>query len=335
MLTPDPSSSFVSRLVLQGRSIDVTRAVNRDQATKLRDAGERTRERKDARNLYLMKEGGQYAICSMLMTSNADFLFAVIFPASPAAANLPTAELERRSQSYNARRTLLRSNPALYVSRTRLSVRQLPTFVTERVLKRLALHAARAFQDEVKSGKRQALSPDELESRENVEEGAKKRRPKLNVKQAKIVRQADRVEPLLGKGRSKGYGFIEMEEHADALRVLRWANNHPGASQLMWGWWKTELEDWLKRTEQEKEKTAEIQERLVRVRQKVKEMQGREAENDGQEEKGNGRTLLMEFSIENVSVVQRRRGKESDGASGVKKFTGKRKVSCATLTVYY
>ena len=38
------------------------------------------------------------------------------------------------------------------------------------------------------------------------------------VRQAKIVRQADRVDAVTGKGRSKGYGFLELGAHADALR---------------------------------------------------------------------------------------------------------------------
>ena len=58
LLTVDPSSSRVARLVLQGRALDVTRAVSREQAEKLREAGQRLREKEDSRNLYLMREGG-------------------------------------------------------------------------------------------------------------------------------------------------------------------------------------------------------------------------------------------------------------------------------------
>jgi nucleolar protein 4 len=58
LLTLDPSSSRAARLVLQGRTLDVTRAVSRDRAETLRETGERARERKDKRNLYLMREGG-------------------------------------------------------------------------------------------------------------------------------------------------------------------------------------------------------------------------------------------------------------------------------------
>ena len=58
LLTLDPSSSRVARLVLQGRALDVTRAVSREQAEKMREAGQRLREKEDSRNLYLMREGG-------------------------------------------------------------------------------------------------------------------------------------------------------------------------------------------------------------------------------------------------------------------------------------
>ena len=87
----------------------------------------------------------------------------------PAASSINPTELESRTQSFNARRALLRSNPSLYVSRTRLSVRQLPLTVTERMLKRLGIHAVRTFQAEFKAGTREGLTEDELTER--VEDG--------------------------------------------------------------------------------------------------------------------------------------------------------------------
>lgn len=58
MLAPDPSSSLARNLVLHGRTLDIVRAVTRETAVKLRDAGEKVREKADKRNLYLMREGG-------------------------------------------------------------------------------------------------------------------------------------------------------------------------------------------------------------------------------------------------------------------------------------
>jgi nucleolar protein 4 len=61
ILTPDPSSSLAKNLVLHGRTLDVVRAVTRDQADKLREEGERAREKADKRNLYLLREGSESA----------------------------------------------------------------------------------------------------------------------------------------------------------------------------------------------------------------------------------------------------------------------------------
>ena len=60
LLTPDPSASIAQNLVLHGRTLDVSRAVTRDEASKLKEAGERQREKADKRNLYLLREGSEY-----------------------------------------------------------------------------------------------------------------------------------------------------------------------------------------------------------------------------------------------------------------------------------
>ncbi|KIK98638.1 hypothetical protein PAXRUDRAFT_823683 [Paxillus rubicundulus Ve08.2h10] len=287
ILTPDPSASVAKNLVLHGRTLDVVRAVTRDQADKLKEEGERSREKADKRNIYLLREG-------------------VILPNTPAAERMPPAELEKRTNSFNARRTMLRSNPSLYVSKTRLSIRQIPLFVTERVIKRLAIHSVREFNAEVKKGLRAGLSPDELiepakgdehDAKKDIKgEGNGKPRSKserlTSVQQAKIVRQADRVDPVTGKGRSRGYGFVEMHKHADALRVLRWANNNPDVGTLLDKWWKEELGDLLK-----KEKTSESRDeaRIKRIKN--------EMEAPSKPPKG---ALIVELSIENVQVVHRR-----------------------------
>ncbi|KAE9410201.1 hypothetical protein BT96DRAFT_953357 [Gymnopus androsaceus JB14] len=248
ILTPDPSSSLARSLVLQGRTLDVVRAVTRDQAGKLKEEGEKRREKADKRNMYLLREG-------------------VILPNTPAAESLSPADLERRTSSFSARKTLLKSNP--------LSL--------QRLLRRLSVHATKTFNSEVKNGKRAGLTPDELHvepdpdaEQETTDKGKKK--PfvrKTGVQQAKLVRQQERIDPVTGKGRSKGYGFVEMHTHADALRVLRWANNNPSVGELFEGWWKEELKDLLKA------------------------------------EKSKG-TLIVEFSIENIQVVQRRKAHQDE-----------------------
>jgi nucleolar protein 4 len=52
-------------LVLDGRTLDVVVAVTRDVAGKLREDGERAREKKDKRNMYLLREGGEHTILKM------------------------------------------------------------------------------------------------------------------------------------------------------------------------------------------------------------------------------------------------------------------------------
>lgn len=130
---------------------------------------------------------------------------------------------------------------------------------------------------------------------------------KTGVKQAKIVRQQERVDPVTGKGRSKGYGFVEMYKHADALRVLRWANNNPDVGALFEGWWKEELEDLIKLEKQKVEKDKDDA-RLKRIKEELEK---------GGTRKGTKGTLIVEFSIENVQVVQRRSAHQKEKAQPV------------------
>ncbi|KAI0746734.1 hypothetical protein C8Q80DRAFT_1177076 [Daedaleopsis nitida] len=316
LLTPDPSASIAQNLVLHGRTLDVSCAVTRDEASKLKEAGERQREKADKRNLYLLREG-------------------IILPNSPAAESLPPAEVEKRTQSFNQRRALLRSNPSLFVSRTRLSIRQLPLFVTERMLKRLAIHAVRTFEAEAKAGKREPLSADELaepedaadedgdvkmKSEEDASASSKKYQKKgkgkgraTGIKQAKIIRQQDRVDPVTGKGRSRGYGFLELDTHADALRVLRWANNNLAVGRLFEQWWTAELED-LVAAEKRKDAAARDETRMKRIREEIEK--GAPAKSRG--------TLIVEFSIENIQVVQRRAAKTGADAGAGKETKGRK-----------
>ncbi|KAJ3865673.1 hypothetical protein EV359DRAFT_38246 [Lentinula novae-zelandiae] len=302
ILTPDPSSSLARSLVLQGRTLDVVRAVTRDQAGKLKEEGERRREKADKRNMYLLREG-------------------VVLPNSPAATLLSPADLERRSSSFTARKNLLKTNPSLYISKTRLSIRQIPIFVTERMLRRLAAHAVKTFNKEVKGGERKGLTEDELtvepeaeaegdsELQGKTDKEGKKRKPfgrsKPNLtKQAKLVRQQERVDQITGKGRSKGYGFLELNTHADALRVLRWANNNPSVAELWEGWWKEELVALLK-AEKSKPENEKEESRIKRVEGEIEKLES--AGGGGTALKKSRGTLIVEFSIENVQVVQRRR----------------------------
>ncbi|KAF4621632.1 hypothetical protein D9613_012590 [Agrocybe pediades] len=305
LLTPDPSASLAQSLVLHGRTLDVVTAVTRDEAIKLKETNEKAREKADKRNMYLLREG-------------------VIMPGTPASELLTPAEVERRTSSFNARRALLKSNPSLFISKTRLSVRQIPLFVTERMLKRLVTHSIKAFNTEVKNKTRTPLTPDEytetpapntMEKKEvatskadETAEGKKKKGKftgrDTGVKQTKIVRQAERVDPITGKGRSKGYGFVEMHRHSDALRFLRWANNNPEVGTLFQSWWKDELENILK-AERAKEESEGDDARIKRLKEEI------ERAEEGGQKKSKG-TLIVEFSIENIQVLQRRSAMQSE-----------------------
>jgi nucleolar protein 4 len=275
--------------------LDVVRAVTRNEATKLKEEGERKREKVDKRNVYLLREGGKVQ-CPRLIDSFTH-IGTVIMANSPAADSLPAEELEKRTNSFNARRNLLKMNPSLYVSKTRLSVRQIPPGVTEYMLKRLANYAIREFEEEVGRGERDPLDPAEIEGEEVAEKGKEKKgkKSRQKVKQAKIVRESNKVDAQTGKGRSKGYGFLELHKHEDALRVVRWTNNNRAAGELWDGWWKSEVAELIK-----KEKGAK----------RLKELK-EEAQREESRWKATKKTLIVEFSIENIQVTERRKSRQT------------------------
>jgi len=194
------------------------------------------------------------------------------------------------------------------------------------MVKRLALHSLKSFKAEVKAGTRDPLTADEL-AEPKVEEDVKaievdKKKKKFlgrdtAVKQTKIVRQAERVDPVTGKGRSKGYGFVEMHRHADALRFLRWANNNPELGDLFQSWWKDELESLLKNEKLKDEKDRD-EARMKRLKEEIEK-----GSDSGKKSKG---TLIVEFSIENIQVVQRR--------SAIQKEKDKIPVSAPVAIMY-
>ena len=79
------------------------------------------------------------------------------------------------------------------VSRTRVSIHNMPLTLTESMLKKMVLTEAT---------------------------------PDGQLLQVKVVRSKDRVGGD-GKLRSKGFGFLEFEKHADALTAIRLMNNNP------------------------------------------------------------------------------------------------------------
>ncbi|KAJ1662450.1 RNA recognition motif-containing protein [Coemansia sp. RSA 1813] len=185
-----------SQFVLDGRMLSVTKAVDREKAHDLATEGIKARKGKDKRNAYLLKEG-------------------VIFPDTPAAAMMAPADLEHHIKEYSVRKNQILKNPNLYISKTRLTVHNIPRSVDEPDLRKAAVAAIGRFKQEVKDKARQPLSKDEME------EGWDKM---SRIAQVKIVRSKERVDGSSGKARSMGYGFIEFSTHAHALACLRYLN---------------------------------------------------------------------------------------------------------------
>lgn len=268
-LLEDISIDRSGNYTLDGRVLQLSRAVDRKEATRLTFANSSLREArdKDKRRLYLLAEGN--------VPSN-----------SPLYKQLSPAEIKMREDSAKQRQSLIKTNPSLHLSLTRLSVRNLPRSVDSRALKSLGREAAVGFAKDVKAGLRQQLTKEEL-SRGGVEarvaEQARKSKGKGIVKQAKIVfegREGTKVSEDSGAGRSRGYGFIEYSSHRWALMGLRWLNAHA--------------------VEPSKETSAGA----VRERRK---------------------RLIVEFAIENAQVVMRRQEKEAKARETSKMVLEKRR----------
>ncbi|KAK7527068.1 uncharacterized protein IWZ02DRAFT_445324 [Phyllosticta citriasiana] len=254
----DPTGQYT----MDGRVLNITQAVDRSQAEKLTADGveHRYKRDKDKRRLYLLSEG--------TIASN-----------SPMYKLLSPAEVKLREDSTKQRKKLIESNPSLHLSLTRLSVRNIPRTITSKDLKQLARQAIVGFSKDMKEGKRQPLSREELvrDGEEQKEaEKLRKKRGKGVVKQAKIVfedKQGSKVNENSGAGRSRGYGFIEYYTHRNALMGLRWLNGHE-----------------IDYTAIESSKGKKLAPEDVKERKK---------------------RLIVEFAIENAQVVQRRKELEA------------------------
>lgn len=105
-------------------------------------------------------------------------------------------------------------NPYFFVSKTRLSVHNLPVNVDEQRLKRVFLEAAGEEEARISQVKRTLQYP--ILYMFIV----------LLYFQVKIIRSSERINSK-GVGRSLGYGFVEFTTHKAALAALRATNNNP------------------------------------------------------------------------------------------------------------
>ncbi|RAH74649.1 mRNA-binding ribosome biosynthesis protein NOP4 [Aspergillus aculeatinus CBS 121060] len=207
----DPSG----RYTLDGRVLQIARAVSKSRATELEEEGVSRRLVRDTdkRRLYLLQEG-------------------TIAPNSSLYKKLSPSEIKMREDSYKQRQNFIKKNPSLHLSLTRLSIRNIPRHITSKDLKQLARQAVVGFAQDMKSGVRQPLSKEELDRAADVMREAEQQRKKKGVgvvRQAKIVyesRDGSKVKEESGAGRSRGYGFVEYYTHRHALMGLRWLNGH-------------------------------------------------------------------------------------------------------------
>jgi len=214
-LLQDESADSSGMYTIEGRVLQISKAVEKEKAVKLTEEGTnfRTDRDKDKRKLYLLSEG-------------------TVASGTPLYEMLAPSEIKMRDDSAMQRKKLIQNNPTLHLSLTRLSIRNLPRNINSKDLKALAREAVVGFAKDVKAGKRAQLSKEE-EARggEEMREAEKQRKAKGKgiVRQAKIVfegREGAKVSEDSGAGRSRGYGFVEYSSHRWALMGLRWLNGH-------------------------------------------------------------------------------------------------------------
>lgn len=248
------------RYTLEGRVLHVSRAIQKGEAERLTAANRTFRDLqdKDKRRLYLLSEGN--------IPSN-----------SPLYNQLVASEIKMREDSARQRQNLIKGNPSLHLSLTRLSIRNLSHNITSKTLKALARKAVVGFATEVKTGIRQPISKEEVSRGGHILKEAEKAyraKGKGIVKQAKVVfegREGQKVTETSGAGRSRGYGFIEYTSHRWALMGLRWLNGR-GVKDIF-----------------EQDQDLEI------TREEFKDKKKR---------------LIVEFAIENSQVTGRRQERE-------------------------
>ncbi|KAJ1961910.1 RNA recognition motif-containing protein [Dispira parvispora] len=201
VLVPEAPKSLqgVDFFTLDQRLLSVVPAVSREEAQQLKESN-KNKKSGDQRNLYLLQEGA-------------------VPEGSDLALALGGAAMAKRQESYQERKKSLAKNPNLFLSKVRITVRGLPKSVDDASLRQMCLDAFSSFKSEVEGGIRQDLTP--TEKYDGGWDGP------VKVKQAKMVREKDRVDAKTQKLMSKGFGFVEFTQHAHALAVLRYLNNNP------------------------------------------------------------------------------------------------------------
>ncbi|KAK7201992.1 RNA-binding protein [Novymonas esmeraldas] len=184
------SNSFVARdpfLTMRDTKFTVMRVLSRSDTQEAVSAQQKKKKRTkvaadDPRSLYLLQEG-------------------LVLPDSAAAKGLHPRYLQMITDDYAARKQQL-TNSNYFVSKTRLSVRNLPRTMSENDMRRLFAEQARIYLKK---------HPEDTEKGKWGKYG-----PIRNVKVLKDT-----------AGVSRGYGFVEFVNHNVALNTLRMLNNNP------------------------------------------------------------------------------------------------------------
>jgi nucleolar protein 4 len=214
-LLENENADATGSYTIEGRILQISKAVEKEKAVKLTEEGTSFRDNrdKDKRKLYLLSEG-------------------TVASGTPLYEMLSPSEIKMREDSAMQRKKLIQNNPTLHLSLTRLSIRNIPRNINSKDLKALAREAVVGFAKDVKEGRRAQLSKEE-EARGGDEmrdaEKLRKAKGKGIVRQSKVVfegREGAKVSEESGAGRSRGYGFVEYSSHRWALMGLRWLNGH-------------------------------------------------------------------------------------------------------------
>lgn len=184
------TDAFVARdpfLKIRDTKFSVMRVLSRSDTQEAVSSQQKKKKRTkvaadDPRNLYLLQEG-------------------LILPDTPAAKGLHPRYLQMIDDDYAARKSQLTNNN-YFVSKFRLSVRNLPRTGTENDVRRLFAEQARTYlkkhPEDTEKGKWGKYGP---------------------IRNVKLLKDA--------AGVSRGYGFIEFVNHNVALNALRMLNNNP------------------------------------------------------------------------------------------------------------
>ncbi|KAL5010538.1 hypothetical protein ScPMuIL_012843 [Solemya velum] len=161
-------------LSLGGRKLLINIAVSRQKLVELNDKEKKLKENKDKRNLFLAREG-------------------LIRSGTEEAKGLSKGDLDKRMKVEALKRRKLK-NESIFISTTRLCVRNLPTHVDDKELRGILLKSV---------GHKSA-----------------------KITECRVMRDLARPNAK-GVGKSRGYAFVAFNEHQHALKALHQTNNNP------------------------------------------------------------------------------------------------------------